>query len=297
MATASANTSAAHVVRGLPLVRHPARPTLCRRASRMGAPTGAAAHRPASTNCCTRMREDSFMLQAALVNTSAFETRLMKEGGMLHILRRHLAWKPSKRRLAAAGSHAVWRPYVKEETTQASYMRTLSLTGRLACAHTLWSVRKSARAAPILRATSESMRPSADKDAPRYKMDSFCLMSPPSRVRILSLQRQHKTSVLPRFNVSPYSRPTSDIHRMYSSATPPCVSTSNVSSAYTISPKHALCGCLPLRSCSSALASCMSTVMTMTNRNGESGHPWHTPACCGCKRDLAPASCTRNVLF
>ena len=98
MATASANTSAAHVVRGLPLVRHPARPTLCRRASRMGAPTGAAAHRPASTNCCTRMREDSFMLQAALVNTSAFETRLMKEGGKLHILRRHLAWKPSKRR-------------------------------------------------------------------------------------------------------------------------------------------------------------------------------------------------------
>ena len=85
----------------------------------MGVPTGAAAHRPASTNCCTQMREDSFMLQAALVNTSAFETRLMKEGGMLHILRRNFAWKPSKRRLAAAGSHAVWRPYVKEETTQA----------------------------------------------------------------------------------------------------------------------------------------------------------------------------------
>ena len=91
IATASANTSAAHVVRALPRVRHPARPTLCRRASRMGAPTGAAAHRPASTNCCTRMREDSFMLQAAPVNTSALETRLMKAGGMLQILRRHFA--------------------------------------------------------------------------------------------------------------------------------------------------------------------------------------------------------------
>ena len=33
-------------------------------------------------------------------------------------------------------------------------MRTLSLTARLACAHTLWSARKSALAAPILRATS-----------------------------------------------------------------------------------------------------------------------------------------------
>jgi hypothetical protein len=37
------------------------------------------------------MREDSFMLQPALVSTSALETRLMKEGGMLHILRKHFA--------------------------------------------------------------------------------------------------------------------------------------------------------------------------------------------------------------
>ena len=63
-------------------------------------------------------------------------------------------------------------------------MRTLSWTARLACAQTLWSVRKSALAAPILRATSESTRPSADKDAPRYTMDSLCLTSAPSRVRI-----------------------------------------------------------------------------------------------------------------
>ena len=47
----------------------------------MGVPTGAAAQRPANTSCCTRMREDSFMLQPALVSTSALETRLMKEGG------------------------------------------------------------------------------------------------------------------------------------------------------------------------------------------------------------------------
>ena len=57
----------------------------------MGVPTGAAAHRPARTSCCTRVREDSFMLQPALVSTSALETRLMKEGGMPHILRKHFA--------------------------------------------------------------------------------------------------------------------------------------------------------------------------------------------------------------
>ena len=37
------------------------------------------------------MREDSFMLQPALVSTSALETRLMKDGGMPHILRKHFA--------------------------------------------------------------------------------------------------------------------------------------------------------------------------------------------------------------
>ena len=94
-------------------------------------------------------------------------------------------------------------------------MRTLSLTARLACAHAFWSVRKSALAAPILRATSESTCTSADKDAPRYTMDSFCLTSAPSRVRILSLQRQHDTSVLPGFNASLYSRPTSETQRTY----------------------------------------------------------------------------------
>ena len=57
----------------------------------MGVPTGVAAHRPANTSCCPRAREDSFMSQAALVSTSALETRLMKEGGMLHILRKHFA--------------------------------------------------------------------------------------------------------------------------------------------------------------------------------------------------------------
>ena len=84
----------------------------------MGVPTGAAAQRPANNSCCTRMREDNFMLQPALVSTSALETRLMEEGGRLYTLRKHLARKPSKRRLAATGSRAVWRPYVKEETTK-----------------------------------------------------------------------------------------------------------------------------------------------------------------------------------
>ena len=64
---------------------------LCCKASFMGVPTGAAAQRPANTSYCTRMREDSFMLQPALVSTSALKTRLMKEGGMLHILRKHFA--------------------------------------------------------------------------------------------------------------------------------------------------------------------------------------------------------------
>ena len=91
IATASAKTSAAHVVRGLPRFRRPGRPTLCCSASRMGVPTGAAAHRPARTSCCTRMRVDSFTLQPALANTSALGTRLMKEGNMLHILRKHFA--------------------------------------------------------------------------------------------------------------------------------------------------------------------------------------------------------------
>ena len=91
IATASAKTSAAHVVRGLPRFRRLGRPMLCCKASFMGVPTGAAAQRPANTSCCTRMREDSFMLQPALVSTSALETRLMKEGGMLHILRKHFA--------------------------------------------------------------------------------------------------------------------------------------------------------------------------------------------------------------
>ena len=53
---------------------------------RMGVPTGAAAHRLANTSCRTRMREDNFIVQAALVSTSALETRLMREGCMLHIL-------------------------------------------------------------------------------------------------------------------------------------------------------------------------------------------------------------------
>ena len=39
IATASAKTSAAHVVRGLPRFRRPSRPTLCCRASSMGVPT------------------------------------------------------------------------------------------------------------------------------------------------------------------------------------------------------------------------------------------------------------------
>ena len=69
----------------------PGRPMMCRRASFMGVPTGAAAQQPANTSCCTRMRDDSFMLQPALVSTSALEMRLTKEGGMLHILRKHFA--------------------------------------------------------------------------------------------------------------------------------------------------------------------------------------------------------------
>ena len=33
---------------------------------------------------------------------------------MLHILRKHFALMPSNRRLAATGSRAVWRPYVRQ---------------------------------------------------------------------------------------------------------------------------------------------------------------------------------------
>ena len=52
----------------------------------MGVPTGAAAHGPASTSCTTRMREDSFMMQAALVHTSVLETRLSREAPLVHTL-------------------------------------------------------------------------------------------------------------------------------------------------------------------------------------------------------------------
>ena len=76
MATASANTSAAHVVRGLPRFRRPGRPALCRKAS--------------LSNRESRIPYPNNMLyhnKSSIVLRKRIHTRIQKPQGLAEMLR------------------------------------------------------------------------------------------------------------------------------------------------------------------------------------------------------------------
>ena len=90
-------------------------------------------------SCLTFKMADK-RLQWLLCNTVTFETRLMYEGGIWRIERRHFAWNPSIFRSSALFNHIVRRQYNNFDTTQAWKIRIFWWGCKVECRQTLASL-------------------------------------------------------------------------------------------------------------------------------------------------------------
>ena len=100
-------------------------------------------------------------------NTCLFDILDSIDGAMPHMTRKHRFWKPSSLLRSALFSQVAESPYkslLKTAAWKISFLRCLL---REVCRHKRWSTRKSAFAAPSLRANSLDIRPSLQITVPR----------------------------------------------------------------------------------------------------------------------------------
>ena len=127
---------------------------------------GARSAFPKSDSCC-RSRNSVAAVFPARCSTAALLTLVSNAGPIPRIWRRHLALKPSSRRLWAAFKQHAASPYISFDKTSVSKIRIFLFEPRMDLDQTLLRLLNSFLAMPILAFSSRSTQPSALNIVPR----------------------------------------------------------------------------------------------------------------------------------